>query len=461
MPDYKAILSGQSWNSLSSRKASKEPVFLTYTFNPDSFFAPSGWSKFKSADKELARKALKMWGDASGIRFIEVKGEDAELKFQWQWQWENVTAWAEFPELNRETFDDEGFVRDERGGNVYLNTQHRAELANNPSFELYVLLHEIGHALGLKHPFHKMAHNKQLLKSDLDNVKHTVMSYTGGDANMQSVGLGSLDVQAIRALYGSPSQDGRQVAKWSWSKAKQILTQIGKSKADAIYGVAVKDMITGGGGDDKIYSFVGDDTLYGGIGNDVMSGGDDDDVLFGEADNDTLSGGYGDDTLTGGVGSDVLSGGSSDDILYGNIDGDVLRGGHGDDAIHGGTGSDILTGGKGSDRFVFDTSFSGIDDVDQIMDFNQNSDLYWNDKEEDKIILSSAVFSTLAKGYLLQKYFVKGTVAKDAEERILFDSDGQSLSYDPDGSGPSAALRFAKFLGTQAVTISADDFYIV
>jgi Ca2+-binding RTX toxin-like protein len=170
-----------------------------------------------------------------------------------------------------------------------------------------------------------MDYNRQLLKSDLDNVKHTVMSYTGRDAEIGPIKLGDLDIQAIRALYGNPSQDGRQVAKWSWSKIKQILTQIGKGKADVIYGVAVKDIVKGGG-NDKIYSFEGKDILDGESGNDVLSGGDGNDVLFGDADNDTLSGGYDDDILYGGVGSDSLRGESGDDTLYGDTDNDVLRG---------------------------------------------------------------------------------------------------------------------------------------
>ena len=115
MPDYKAILSGQSWNALPSLKSSKTPVFLTYTFNPDSFLAPLGWARFGSADKAVARKALKMWGDASGIRFIEVKGKEAELKFQWERSWQDLIARAEFPKLRRESFDDEGLVRDYLG----------------------------------------------------------------------------------------------------------------------------------------------------------------------------------------------------------------------------------------------------------------------------------------------------------------------------------------------------------
>jgi len=248
------------------------------------------------------------------------------------------------------------------------------------------------------------------------------MSYTGGDINMAPVGLGHLDIQAIRALYGNPSQDGRQVAKWSWSKTKQILTQIGKSKADVIYGVAVKDIIKGGHGNDKIYGFVGDDTLYGGIGNDVLSGGD---------------------------GKDALQGGDGNDNLDGGFSRDTLQGGAGDDILKGGTGSDTLEGGIGSDEFVFDTSFSGVEDVDQIVDFEAG----------DKIVLSSVVFSTLAKGVLSSEAFFRGLSVHDADDRILFDLGGRSLSYDSDGFGPSTAVRFAHFLGTP--TIDFSDFLIV
>ncbi|RDI52392.1 matrixin family metalloprotease [Microvirga subterranea] len=350
MPHYKAILSGQSWNSLSSLKVSKTPVFLTYTFNGPQW----GSTKLGGADQAMARKALKMWGDASGIRFIEVKGAKAELKFQWKWEWGNYSARAEFPELDRDGFD-EGLVRDYSGGNIYLNDRYRSELSDHEPFKLYILLHEIGHALGLKHPFHRMDHNRQLLTSDLDHVKHTVMSYTGGDINMLSTVLGSLDIQAIRALYGSPSQDGKQVAKWNWSKAKQTLTQIGKSKADVIHGVAVKDVIKGGHGDDQIYGFDGNDVLFGENGNDFLSGGDDEDALYGDAGNDILRGGWGDDTLQGGSGNDALSGGYGDDMMFGDLGDDVLRGGDDKDTLQGGAGNDDLDGEDDDDTLQGDS----------------------------------------------------------------------------------------------------------
>ncbi|MBB3019434.1 Ca2+-binding RTX toxin-like protein [Microvirga lupini] len=481
MSNHTAILSGQSWNASSSLKTAKRPVFLTYSFNALSWDS----SKFGSADRAMAQKALKMWGDACGIQFLEVKKGDAELKFQWGWTWQDASGWAEFPELTRDSF--EGWTdqeRDESGGNIYLNSRYRTELSQSYNFKLYVLLHEIGHALGLKHPFHKMPHNKKLLGSDLDNVKHTVMSYTGADLKMGPVQLGALDIEAIRALYGNPSQDGRHVATWSWNKTKATLSQTGKSKADTIYGVNAKDVIKGASGSDKLYGFAGDDSLHGGLGNDLLSGGEDDDELYGhfgndvlrggigddllrgDTGNDNLGGGYGDDSLYGDAGNDVLKGddgedilhggaggdnldgGDDDDTLHGDTDSDVLSGEDGNDTLHGGAGSDILKGGEGTDHFVFDTWFNGVDDIDLIVDFDY-----------DTIVLSSTVFTTLAPGFLSYSAFVDGITAKDADDRILFNDAEQSLSYDPDGSGPAAALRFARF--QEPVSIYSYDFIVV
>ena len=382
MPDYKAILSGQSWNALPTLGSTRKAVFLTYTFNPPSQESFWDWARFGGADREVARKALQMWGDASGIRFIEVRGHEAELKFQWQEAWDSATAWAEFPELSRDRFGNAGDrVRDPSGGNVYLNNLYSDAIRDNPNYELYVLLHEIGHALGLKHPFHKMDHNKQVLSSDLDKVENTVMSYTGGGLDMGSVYLGPLDIQAIQALYGDASQDGRQVSKWHWNQSKQILSQTGKSKADTIYGVAVKDVIKGGAGNDRLHGFGGDDTLSGGAGRDLLSGGD------------------------------------------------------------------------GNDRFTFDTWLKAGANVDRILDFD-------NEADTDRIVLSSKIFGTIPKGQLSDAMFVDGAAALDADDRILFDNDGaRAAYYDRDGSGPAAAVYFAKIPG--AVTIGASDFFII
>ena len=67
-----------------------------------------------------------------------------------------------------------------------------------------------------------------------------------------------------------------------------------------------------------------------------------------------ISGGDGFDYLLGGARGDYLSGGNDDDWLFGY---------GGDDVLIGGAGNDLLEGYAGADRFVFDFSQSGHDNV--------------------------------------------------------------------------------------------------
>ena len=73
----------------------------------------------------------------------------------------------------------------------------------------HILIHQLGHSLGLKHSFE----GNNTLASDLDNYSQTVMSYTSS-GSLGDV-LGPLDVDAIRYMYGDASAKGSQIASWS------------------------------------------------------------------------------------------------------------------------------------------------------------------------------------------------------------------------------------------------------
>jgi len=139
------------------------------------------------------------------------------------------------------------------------------------------------------------------------------------------------------------------------------------------------------------------------------------------------------ESVTGTSAANKFVGGSGHDRFWGGAGNDTLIGGSGNDTLSGGTGKDLLTGGSGKDVFLFDATPNRLY-PDTITDFSSTYDTFQ---------LKRTIFKALPKGTLSSKAFVLGKVAKDADDRIIYDKGTGSLYYDADGSGRIAAVKIA------------------
>ena len=356
-----------------------QAVTVTYSFmesNPSYNASDGTFQAFNEAMRSAARLALIEWSSAATISFVEVSdaGAGGTLRFG----------------TNRQT-DSNGYAyyptTDAIGGDIWISNYFAANLTPSPGDYAYLtMLHEIGHAIGLKHPgAYSASDDGPYLSASVDNTDNTVMSYTIG-GTVYPATLGEYDILAARYLYGF-SGTGTIGNVTFLSNASEVF--IGDNGVQFVHGRDGDDWIELFGGDDGVAAGAGRDTVLGGAGNDLiygnlgvdlLSGGDGNDTIFGGQNDgpptagaddaylafrtgiEVIYGGAGDDMLYGNLGSDVLYGGTGNDKLFGGQDADTLSGGAGNDTLNGNRGADLLVGGAGWDHFVF-TGGSGHDTI--------------------------------------------------------------------------------------------------
>jgi uncharacterized protein YkwD len=156
-------------------------------------------------------------------------------------------------------------------------------------------------------------------------------------------------------------------------------------------------------------------------------------------------------TITGTDSSNSLIGTANADIIKGLGGSDLLYAREGNDRLEGGAGNDRLYGGSGNDTFTFNTALNAATNVDQIIDF---SPVY------DTMEIENAVFTSLTNaGTLSNAAFHTGSAAHDTDDRIIYNSGDGALSYDPDGTGAAAAIKFAQLAA--GLNLTNADFIVV
>ncbi len=397
--DYTTLLTGSYWGGA---EVVNKPVFVTYSFDatpPASDAAnlsPSAYATFKpfTTDQQTkAIQALNEWssastvpGGGSGITFLQVAPGQGDINFA-AYDFssdpnakgsggEGFYPWGNW---NYSTFGNNTghFGADNPGsGNILMNTA----FTTGGLFSYATVLHEIGHALGLKHPTDAWTDNVPNFIDVPHNQWDPSVTYDP-NFSIMSPGASSLtdptgaDYQAIQSIYGTSAMAANEDKSWSWNSATYTLTQTLKDDGETVRGVSTSNVIHGGAGDDAIYAIgAGRNAVYGGVGNDNLVGGSGTSFLDGGAGADTINGWFGTSyavytDATAGVTANLLKpwlnqgdaagdtylhvmrlqGSNYADTLVAENSGDVIYGFDGNDSIVGGTGTDSLYGGNGAD----------------------------------------------------------------------------------------------------------------
>jgi serralysin len=324
-----------------------EGVTLTYSFPMGTAYFATGygkdewstWSQLGSDQTAAVTDALHVWAASANVTFNEASdnsSEVGELRFAISSvvdQQDNAYAWGYFP------------GSDPQAGDIWFSQSwnSNATVSAAPgTYEYETILHEIGHALGLKHPFE----GDETLSSQYDNMFYTVMSYSvKADTLVSDVGADFhpttpmyLDLLAMQDMYGQSLVANPGKTKYVFDGAQHYWQTINDTSGrDTIQ----YNSVSGG-----IIDLSNENFSQLGLA-----------IHFTDGTSSTNTVAIGPNTVIenaiGGSGGDTLIGNALANSLLGRGGDDTIDGNGGNDVINGGLGNDFIDGGEGSDTVKF------------------------------------------------------------------------------------------------------------
>jgi serralysin len=256
--------SGPHWNFVTG---TTNTLKYTFSVTAGNETGKTGQAAFSDAQMSNARAAMAYLTTVTGIVFTETSdGTAADIHLANinidSASTSGLCSWYTSYKFTQSTNE---LTQYSASAYVYLdNVEWKTENADLApgGYGYETLLHELGHMLGLKHPFEETPR----LPTATDNTSYTVMAYT--EKGGPYAAYREYDIAALNWLYGG---DGLRGA-------------LGINSATGgrfITGTSVVDTLVGTANADRLDGAAGNDSLTGGGGNDTINGGDGvDQVIF-------------------------------------------------------------------------------------------------------------------------------------------------------------------------------------
>ena len=374
------LLSGYRWSGT-----------LTYTF-PDSLsdypsnygsgeLTASGFAQISANQQAAVHRIMSQVENLTNLQIEYSTSNDADIRIA-QSSVANPTAYAYYPNSYYS-----------EGGDVWFGTNYNYTNPKLGDYYYHTHLHELGHALGLKHGQSGGGVANVALPADRDALEFSVMtyrSYVGGPTNGYSNELFGYpqsfmmnDILALQTMYGADFSLNNEATTYSWSATtgETFVNDEGQGRPGGAGAGASANRIFitvwDGGGEDTYdlsnytnnvsidlrpgYWSITSTTQKAYLGGGQYAQGNVYNAYLFEDDARSYI-----ENAIGGTGSDTLRGNAIGNRLDGGAGSDTMTGGEGDDIFvyHFGGGADIVTDfvvGIGTDDQIELIDFSGVD----------------------------------------------------------------------------------------------------
>ena len=350
---------------------------ITYSFNtsiPDSYNdygteLTTNWAALSSSQQATVQTIMDEIDDLLNITFQEV-ATDGDIRYNIVDTEEGVSGFSFYPAESPDY-----------GGDVFLSTNFNTtpdSYGMEPGEQGWAtIVHEMGHAVGLKHPFE----GTYTLSQSEDDITHSIMSYTNAHGNIYEFSntpsggasyqqkelapqLFSLfDVEALQSIYGVNTAENTQDNVYTYLYTDFALVTLwdagGTDTIDISSGQGYSVIDLNGGTLNSVdtYNLSQVTSYY----QNTISGYQD--WVASTLSSDTgLYMGEKNLGIPEGVIIENVNTGDQNDTVYDNFVDNVINLGGGDDTLYAGRGGfDTVDGGSGNDKLILSTNQADVE----------------------------------------------------------------------------------------------------